>query len=89
MNRSTLLNEINELIESEMGTPITEEDKIIDSGIDSFGMSMVILELNGKYGVYNQTEFENLDFANLTMADAIDRVLEEEQKKKSQTEGSN
>lgn len=77
MTREGLLAEINEIIVNEYGTPIEEEDTIVSSEIDSFAMTMLVVEISDKYGIYSKQEFEELDFVSLTAKDMIDRVLNE------------
>lgn len=77
MTREDLLAEINEIIVNEYGTPIEEEDTIVSSEIDSFAMTMLVVEIGDKYDIYSKQEFEELDFVSLTAKDMIDRVLDE------------
>lgn len=72
----TLLKEINELLKEEHGNPITEIDRLVDSGIDSFGLTMVLLTLDQKYNLYTKEEFSKLDFENILAQDIIDRIQE-------------
>ena len=76
MNRDTLLNEINDLIESEMGNRIEESDTIVSSEIDSLGLTIVLGTIGDKYGIYDNNEFKELDFSTLTAGDVIDRILD-------------
>lgn len=76
MTREDILDTINELIEEEHGNAVGPEDTVISSGIDSFGITMVFVELNNKYNVYGKDEFKDIDFENITAGDIIDRVLD-------------
>lgn len=75
MTRAVLLNEINELIENEYGEPIEEHQKLIESGIDSFGLTMVVVELDQKYSIYPKEVFRNLAFEKITAESVIDDIL--------------
>lgn len=75
MTRAVLLNEINELIESEYGESIEEHQKLIESGIDSFGLTMVLVELDQKYNIYPKEVFRNLVFEKITAKSVIDDIL--------------
>ena len=44
MSREELLAEINTMLENENAESITEERKLIDSGVDSLGLTMVLVE---------------------------------------------
>lgn len=76
MIRQDLLDELNGMFEEEYGHAIEEKDKVVDSGIDSFAMAMILSIIGDKYGIYEKEEFEKLDFANLTVKDVIDRILD-------------
>jgi acyl carrier protein len=76
MDRIQILEFINEAIEDEHGEPATEDTKIIGTGLDSFGITMVLLAVDQKYDVYSKEEFSNLDIPNLVVRDIIDKVME-------------
>lgn len=76
MNRHELLMELNELIESENGNHIDEYTKIVDSGIDSFGITMVFIEIEKKYNIYSKEEFKTIPFDTITPKEVIDRILD-------------
>lgn len=75
MTEETILARINELIEEENGEAIDANTPIIDSGVDSFGITMVFVELDTEYGVYPKEEFKNIQFETITPADVIDKVM--------------
>ena len=75
MNREEVLVYINKLIKTERGNPITEEDTIVSSGVDSLGVTIVFMELDGRFGLYTPEEFQELDFAVITAKDIIDKVV--------------
>lgn len=72
--REEILEFINETIENEHGERLTEENLLLDSGIDSFGIAMVFLELDGKYNAFPKTKFNSLKFESLKVKDIIDMV---------------
>lgn len=75
MNKEIVLEYINELIEEEHGKPINYEDTILSSGVDSFGLTMVLVGIDHKYNIYPKDIFASLDFAKITPKDVVDRIL--------------
>lgn len=66
---------LNELIEEEHGIELTETDKLVDSGMDSFGTTMVLLALDQRFDKKfdaNWTKSVNID--ELTVKDILDRI---------------
>ena len=75
MNKEELLEYINELLEEEHGNPIGYTDTLVSSGIDSFGLTMVLICIDNKYKIYPKEVFATLNFAELTANDVIEKVL--------------
>ena len=81
LSRDFLIEELNEILEENDGQPFeTEDERIIDLGLDSFGMTMFFLELDDRYsyfkGYSNKEEFmKNIDWEKLTLNDIIERIL--------------
>jgi hypothetical protein len=71
-----LLEEINELIEEEHGEPITADDTIMSSGVDSFGITMIIMAINDKYNLWDKKELGKVNYPNITPRD-IQGLLDE------------
>jgi aryl carrier-like protein len=71
MTRELALQRINEILAEEHGNPITYDDTLISSGIDSFGLTMVLLGVD----VYTREEFTSINFAEVTANDVIERML--------------
>lgn len=80
MNREEVLSYINKLIKSENGNPIQEEDLVVSSGLDSLGVTIVFMELDGRFHIYPKEVFETMDFSVVTSKDIIDKVMENEGK---------
>lgn len=75
MSRDELLNDINEkLIDEEAEHSIEECDSLVSSGIDSFGITMVIVSIDEEYEIYGQEEFKNIDFEHITAKEIIDKI---------------
>lgn len=75
-----ILDFINKLVREEHGNTLTIEDLFIKSDMDSFGTTMVFMELNEKYGCFEDKWFRALsidDWKVLTVKDLIERVTNE------------
>ena len=75
MNKEDILQYINDALEEEHGAPIGCEDTLISSGVDSFGLTMVLVNIDHKYNIYPKEVFSTLNFAEVTADDVIERVL--------------
>lgn len=76
MNEDSLLNELNTIIKEEGGHSINSLEKLVDSGIDSFDFTMILIAIDHKYGIYPKEEFSKLNFAELTPKEIIERILQ-------------
>lgn len=74
-----ILSEINELIEEEHGTPIITEQAIVESGVDSFGLLMILNTINIKYSVWTNEEFAKIDFSKISPLDIERKINENKQ----------
>jgi len=75
MTEESILAEINKLIRTEHGTKVSIDSLLKDSGMDSFGFSMVIMELDNKYGCFDNEWFDSNVDDNLTVRTLVERVL--------------
>lgn len=80
-SRESVLNFINEVIENEGGGPeATEESLITELGLDSFGITVLYLELDEKYGKLTPdtkgTEAPKSIISHFKVGELIDRVQE-------------
>lgn len=72
---------VNKLIRQEHGKAMRDRtDKLVDTGIDSFGITMVIIELEGKYGILTNEQLARVEIKDITLGDIIDMVLDENRK---------
>lgn len=74
MNREEILRVINEIIEEEHGTIVTEDSMLVDAQIDSFATVMLFLGLDEKFEAFPKDKFEKLEFSGLTIKDIIDII---------------
>ena len=73
----TPLDEINRLIRDEHGKRVKPSDKLVDSEVDSFGLTMVLLELDELYGCFGKEWFKETSIPDLTIQDMLDRIENE------------
>ena len=72
---------VNKLIRHEHGKAMRDRaDKLVDTGIDSFGITMVILELEIEYGILTDEQLTRIEIKDITLGDIIDMVLDENRK---------
>lgn len=76
MNEALILEEINDFIIMEEGEAVEADNLLIDSGADSFGLTMVIVSIDDKYSIWTQEELDNLDIPTLTIQMIIDKIKE-------------
>lgn len=78
MDRLAAKEFINKVVREEHGMPMrTEEDKLVDTGCDSFGVVMVLLAIEDKYKVYSKEEMKGLVIEELTLGNMLDRIASE------------
>ena len=76
MDRLAIKEFINKIVREEHGMPMrTEEDKLVDTGCDSFGITMVLLNLDQKYNAFNDEWIKNNPVEEWTLGSIIDRVI--------------
>lgn len=60
-----------ELVESENGIVTSKDQKLIETGIDSFGIIMVLNGLDSEYPYLGDNKFENIKFDTITFNDIL------------------
>ena len=76
MIRKNVLDLINEVLEDNLGNVSTEDTLVKDTGVDSFGIVMLLLALDEQYGCFPTGFEESVDYEVLTLGHLIDRVIE-------------
>ena len=72
---------VNKRIRQEHGKAMRDRaDKLVDTGIDSLGITIVILELESKYGILTDEQLTRIEIKDITLGDIIDMVLDENRK---------
>ena len=72
---------VNKVIRRKHGKAMRDKtDRLVDTGIDSFGITMVIIELEGKYGILTNEQLARVEIKDITLGDIIDMVLDENRK---------
>lgn len=81
MNREEIITFINRVVRAEHGMPMkNDDDKLVETGCDSFGITMILLELDNEYGVYTRDELKNIVIQELTLGTIVERVQNETRK---------
>lgn len=80
MSKQEVFDFINKCIVSEYGKPIGVNDLLIDSELDSLGMTLVLLQVNSKFNIFmdmpkDQSEFDYLGIPTLTMRGLIAKCV--------------
>lgn len=82
MNRQEVLYIINEIIEEEHGSTVTEDSTLIECGIDSFGYALLFVGLEGqieeKTGikVFDKDVVKDINPNNLKVSELLDMIEE-------------
>lgn len=82
MNRQEVLYIINEIIEEEHGSAVTEDSTLIECGIDSFGYALLFVGLEGqveeKTGirVFDKDTLKDINPNSLKVSELLDMVEE-------------
>ena len=74
------LARFNEITREEHGDKIGIDDFIIDSNVDSFGITMVLLELHEEYKCFPVEWLKDEDIEAITVRDLYERTLDESNK---------
>ena len=81
MNKTDeVLDFINKIIREERGNRVTIDSKLQDANLDSFGVTMLFMNLDNKYnyfikGKYGDNPFEEIDYKNITIKEIINTCL--------------
>jgi len=76
MTRKDLLSEINEKLEEEnANNVISENEALVASGVDSFGLTMTLVDISNKYDIYPKEEFRNINFQKITAKEVINKIM--------------
>ena len=66
---------ITKLIKEEQGMSVAAQEKLLDAGLDSLGMTMFLVNLDSKYGILenidNGEEYEKLGLDTITMKELV------------------
>lgn len=72
-----VLDQLNKFLKAENGNPVTLDSKWKDSGVDSFGTTMVFCDMDEKYGCFDKEWLNSVDWENLTIQDVVGRISNE------------
>jgi len=75
--RESILTYLNEVIKSENGNEVEEENILPESNMDSFGYAIFWLSIEQKYGkCFPHDEISKIDYKTLTIKAIIDRIID-------------
>lgn len=74
-----ILDFLNSKIREEHGNRVNMESKWMDAGVDSFGTTMVFLDMDEKYGCFSKEWFSTHvgRWDQLTVREIVERVINE------------
>jgi len=80
INTQDILNVINRVIREEKGSRVKLEDKLQSANLDSFGYTVLFLNLDDKYGIFNDIPedvdpFSTIDWKTITVQEVINKCL--------------
>ena len=67
---------VTEILTEQGASVTTPETKIVESGIDSFGIVMILLELDEEFGCFGREYEDTTDMRTLRIQDLYDRITE-------------
>jgi len=75
-----VMGELNKLIRSEAGKRVSIDQRFIESELDSFGITVVLMELDDKYKIFRdipvgKDPFETIDFKTFTVRQLVSLCL--------------
>lgn len=75
MNRQEILEFINSIIEEEHGNKVTEEQLLVECGIDSFGYAILWTSISAKYDIsFSKEESNGIDYKVFTVTNMLDMI---------------
>ena len=81
MNRQDILEFINEIILEEHGNKVTEDQLLIDCGIDSFGYAILWIKKKKKYDIDEVKGIDSkINYNTLLVSDVINYIITKDNK---------
>ena len=75
MNRQEILEFINNIIEEEHGNRLTENQPLIESGLDSFGYAVLWTSTDYTLGIkFSEEDYLRVDHRDLTLGNMADMI---------------
>jgi hypothetical protein len=75
-----VLSFLNSKIRDEHGNIVTIDSMWKDAGLDSFGTTMVLADMDNEYGCFPKEWFTTVDWEALKVSDILDKVQNESTK---------
>ena len=75
--RKIVLDRINEIVREEHGNRVDETSKVLDTDLDSFGLTMLFITLDQEYKYFEKAGYTDdvagkIPYATLTISEMID-----------------
>ena len=74
-SKKEIYENLLKLVSSEKGCAVNPESKLSDAGLDSLGLTFVLIELDSKYRILKNIdsgkEYEQLNLATITIKDFV------------------
>ena len=67
---------LNKRIREEHGNPVKIDNLFIDSQVDSFGMTVIFLDMDDKYHCFNNEWFKTVDWKSTTVESIVKRAVD-------------
>ena len=75
-----ILTKLNNLIKNEHGSKVTIDSMWIDANVDSFGTTVVFLDMDDKYKCYSNEWFRSVDWEKMSIKAIVEKALNESNK---------
>jgi len=75
--RDAIVESINAIIEAERGTALSEDQLLIESGLDSFAYAVFWLSLSDMGMSLRDEWIDTIDYNILTVAMIVDKIMEQ------------
>lgn len=74
-SREEVFEFLVDVLENNDATNTNEDTLLVDTGIDSFGVAMVFLEMDNQYKCFPKEYEEHVDYTKYTVSDLVDQVV--------------
>lgn len=75
--KADVSSSLNRLIKQEHGNTVNLSDMWIDANVDSFGTTVVFLDMDDKYKCYSNEWFRSVDWTKISIQEIVDKAINE------------